>query len=285
MRIACVQKDVRLGAIDENVASLKAQLRQLAGEGVDLVVFPEAALTGYCVECHADAVAIALEIDSPPIATIVDLVNELGIMTIFGFAAREGERVTNVAMLLESGVPPRVYRKTHLPILGLDNFVTPGDELPVFETRHGRIGILICYDVRLPEPARVLALRGADVLVLPTNWPRGAEISADVVAVARAAENQMYVATCNRVGEENGFSFFGRSKIIAPNGRILQAAEGDETVLRADLDLSLSRQKRVVTAPGRHEVEVFGSRRPKLYGPLVELDTSLPEPGESSQTS
>ncbi|HSH96128.1 MAG TPA: nitrilase-related carbon-nitrogen hydrolase, partial [Roseimicrobium sp.] len=99
-----------------------------------------------------------------------------------------------------------------------------------------------------------------------TNWPVGAEISAEVIAVARAAENRVFVATCNRVGEENGFQFIGLSKVIAPSGKILASAGPAETVIIADLNLEEARQKTIVNIPGKYETAIFESRRPELYG-------------------
>ena len=121
-----------------------------------------------------------------------------------------------------------------------------------------------------PEPTRVLSLKGAELILLPTNWPEGAEISADYNAVVRAAENRVFFATCDRVGEENGFSFIGKSKIVAPNGKILAAAGAIEETIVADIDLSQARQKRAVIRPGEYEFEALASRRPELYGALAE---------------
>jgi 5-aminopentanamidase len=106
--------------------------------------------------------------------------------------------------------------------------------------------------------------------VLPTNWPEGAEVSAEHISIARAAENRVFLATCDRVGSENGFNFIGRSKIIHPSGRVLAAAGVDEETLIADVDLSEARQKRTVGIPGKYETEAFQSRRPDLYGTIVE---------------
>ena len=155
-----------------------------------------------------------------------------------------------------------------MPELGYDRYVTTGDDLNVFETKFGKIGIQICFDIRFPEASRILALQGADVIFYPTNWPKGADISADVLAVARAVENKVYVVTANRVGEENGFSFIGKSKIISPSGVILAGASNGEEVMVADLDFEISRNKRNITIPGKHETTVFESRRPELYGPI-----------------
>jgi len=115
----------------------------------------------------------------------------------------------------------------------------------------------------------IAALNGAQLLVLPTNWPEGAETNADHTAITRAMENRIFVATCDRVGEENGFKFIGRSKIVDPSGKVLASADDTEKVLVADLDLDLANRKRVITIPGKYELEVFKARRPELYGDLT----------------
>lgn len=268
MRIACVQMDVALGQPGTNVSNVIDHLERLKAEGVDLVVFPEAALTGYCVDCLEDAQAITIARDGEEIAAIAQVCERLDLLAVVGFAERERDAIYNTAVLLEPGEAPRFYRKTHLPFLGLDRFVTPGDDLPVFDTRLGRIGILICYDLRPPEATRALTLAGADILVLPTNWPVGAETSADHVAIARAVENRIVVATCNRTGTENGFRFIGRSKIVHVTGYVLAAAGDGEETLIAEVDLNEARQKRTVNIPGKYEVDVIGSRRPELYGTI-----------------
>ncbi|HVT13690.1 MAG TPA: carbon-nitrogen hydrolase family protein [Fimbriimonadaceae bacterium] len=277
MRIACVQANVVFNDPAANIVVLIRRLEALKRDGVDLALFPEAFLTGYCVDSLADARQIA--IDRRVLIPIREACDKLGITTIVGFAERSGDNVFNAATLIEPGQDPQYYRKSHLPFLGLDRFVHAGDELPVFDTALGRIGILICFDLRIPEAARVLALRGAELIALPTNWPEGAETSAEHVSIARAAENRVFMATCNRVGEENGFRFIGRSKIIAPSGKVLAAAGVDEQVLVCDLDLAEARIKRNVMIPGKYETAVFESRRPELYGdiaPAANREADLP---------
>lgn len=265
MRIACVQMDVTLGEKEANRSRIVAHLDRLKGEGVDLAVFPEASLTGYCVDSREDAQRIALA-DSEGLDVLKAACDRLDILAVVGYAERDGDVLYNSATLFEPGQAIRVYRKTHLPFLGLDRFVEAGRELPVFETRWGRIGLLICYDLRPPEATRTLVLQGADLVVLPTNWPEGAETSAEFVAIARAVENRVFIVTCNRVGSENGFRFIGRSKIIHPAGKVLAAAADGEETIAADIDLTEARQKRVVMIPDRYEIDVIGARRPELYG-------------------
>jgi predicted amidohydrolase len=259
--------DVSIGESEANIARIIERLESAKAAGADLVVFPEASVTGYCVSSSESAVAIGVSVtDLKPIREAIE---RLDLLAVVGFAETDGKTVWNSAVLFEPGLAPRVYRKTHLPFLGLDKFVEAGDLLEVFDTRIGKIGVIICFDLRLPEPARILALRGAEIIVLPTNWPEGGEISANHIAVARAAESRVFLATCDRVGVENGFRFIGLSKIIGPDGAVLAAAGvGEETII-ADLDLSQAREKRRVVIPGEYETDAVGSRRPGLYEGLA----------------
>jgi 5-aminopentanamidase len=276
MRIACVQSNVVFSDLTANIATAVRHLEELKARGVDLVVFPEAFLTGYCVSSISEASAIA--IDRGDLMPLQNKCDQLGIALVVGFAELANGTLYNAAALIQPKTEIKIYHKTHLPELGLDKFVVAGDELPVFDTMYGKIGLLICFDLRIPEAARVLALKGAELIILPTNWPEGAEVSAEFVSVARSAENRVFLATCNRVGEENGFNFVGRSKIITPSGQVVAAAGAGEEVLTADIDLAEARIKRNVMIPGHYETTVFDSRRPELYGvlvPAMETETEI----------
>lgn len=107
------------------------------------------------------------------------------------------------------------------------------------------------------------------MICLPTNWPEGAEMSAHAISQARAAENRVcYVG--NRVGTESGFTFIGASGIYDVNGQILAKAGAEEEIIIADLDLMTSRRKRAIIVPDEYEWTMDASRRPDLYGPLVQ---------------
>ncbi len=267
VRVASVQSSVVFGNPKANTDFAIEHLRSLAAEKVQLAVFPECYLTGYCANSDDEARGIAIECspDSSYFARLQAAVDELEIMAVIGFAEESEGRLYNSAALLQPGLPLQVYRKLHLPFIGFDRFATPGDELPLYNTAVGRIAILICYDQRPPEAARALALEGADILCLPTNWPIGAEVSADHVCIARAAENRMHVITANRIGSERGTDFIGRSKIIDASGAVLASASDGSITLIADLDLERARDKHVVIKPGEYEYDVLGTRRPDLY--------------------
>jgi len=244
-------------------------LRSLADDGVDLAVFPECYLTGYCVDSADEAKRIAIPLNHTSIQEWIEASVRWGIHSVVGYAGRDGEDVYNGACLIEPTGKVSEYRKTHLPELGLDRFVKQGSALPVFDTAIGRIGIAVCFDLRPPEVVRCLALQGAELVVLPTNWPEGAEFAPSFLAPVRANENRVFLASCNRIGTENGFRFIGRSGIWDVSGKtIASAGDGEETVV-ADIDLEQAKEKRVRTIPGKYETTVFESRRPELYDPII----------------
>ena len=117
----------------------------------------------------------------------------------------------------------------------------------------------------------MLSLLGADLIVLPTNWPPTSGLTADVIPQARALENHVYFMAVNRIGTERGFEFIGKSSICDPRGGVVAAARHrDEEILFAEIDPAFARQKHLVNIPGKHEVHRFRDRRPDLYGPLVD---------------
>jgi predicted amidohydrolase len=270
VRIASVQANVIFNEPLANSRLAVSEIERLAGEGVELAVFPECFLTGYCVDSVGEARRIAVSREHPALEAVQIGADRAEVLVAIGFAEEDDDRLFNTVALFEPHEEPRYYRKTHLPELGFDKFASTGDKLELFETKLGRIGVLICFDQRFPEPARVLCLAGADLILLPTNWPEGAENSAEVMCIARAAENRVWFVTANRVGTENGFRFIGRSKIIGPTGNVVAAAGDGETTLIADIDLSQSRNKRTVNIPGKYEMEVFKPRRPELYKKLTD---------------
>jgi 5-aminopentanamidase len=130
--------------------------------------------------------------------------------------------------------------------------------------------MLICYDAAFPEAARSLALDGADLICLPTNWPPGAECTCQYVVNTRALENNIYFAAVNRVGTERGFRFIGGSKVCAPDGATHAEAVGEaEQAIYANLDLAWARNKHVIRVPGKHEIDRFADRRPEMYARLT----------------
>jgi predicted amidohydrolase len=192
----------------------------------------------------------------------------------------DGDRAYNAAALVGPEGLIASYRKVHLPYLGVDRFLDFGDRpFAVHETGGVRVGLNICYDSGFPESSRVMALAGADLIVLPTNWPTGAETLAENAIATRALENAIYYAAVNRVGTERGFRFIGGSRICDPTGKTLAVGSTDrEEILFADIDPQKARRKTIVRVPGKHLIDRIADRRPEFYGPLAEPHY-LPRPG------
>jgi predicted amidohydrolase len=217
-----------------------------------------------------EAMPFAEEIPGPTTAALEAACRRLGAHVVCGLLERDGDVLYNAAVLVGPDGLIGSYRKTHLPFLGVDRFTTPGEELHVFDTPLGRIGLEICYDLRFPEVTRTLALRGADIVAHPTNFPMAAKVQTEVITLARAAENRIYLLTANRVGKERWGEFCGWSQIVDPFGkRLAEADETEETLLVAEIDLEKARDKDYVI-PGEYELYLFGDRRPELYGAVVE---------------
>ena len=270
MRVAGVQFSPVFEDVEENVGTVCDVLGRLAAEGVRLAVFPEAFLTGYCFDSAEQAAAVALECGGDEIQQIAAAAQSNDIYAIVGYAEIDEGELYNSAVVVGPKGPIGNYRKTHLPHLGLDRFVGPGTSLPLFEIDDAKVGIAICYDVRIPEVSRCYALAGADIICIPTNWPESAEGSSDHVCPTRAMENHVFVMAVDRVGEENGFKFIGRSKIIDPKGKILASADhADEAILIADIEPSSARDKTIVKRPGVYELPLFDSRQPSLYEQII----------------
>lgn len=271
MRIAGVQIDVEIGNVAGNLAKMSDQMHEAVRHGAQLVIFPECALTGYCFDSRDAALPYSEAIPGRATESFQMVCRELDCLVAFGLLERAESKLFNAAALVGPEGLIGSYRKVHLPWLGVDRYVDYGDrEFSVQTARGIRVGLNICYDAGFPEPARCLALLGADLILLPTNWPPGAECAAEYAINTRALENTIYYAAVNRVGVERGCTFIGQSRICDPLGRTLaHANHAREEILYADVLPDLSRNKHLIRVPGTNEVNRIADRRPEMYGPIV----------------
>ena len=272
-KVAGVQMDIALADAETNLARVEKLSETAVSEGAQLVVFPECTLTGYCFDSLAEAQKVAQPIDGAHVQRAIEIAKQNNTHIVFGMleSADDGA-VYNSAVLVNGEGVVGVYRKTHLPFLGVDRFTTPGGRADqIFDVGGLRVGMNICYDCSFPESARVLALAGADIVVLPTNWPPGSGRVSDLIPNTRALENNVYFMSVNRIGTEKGFDFIGKSKICDPLGGDIQFADhNNEAVLYAEIDADWARKKHLVAVPGKHEVHRFKDRRPDIYGSVAE---------------
>lgn len=280
MRIAAVQMDVTLADVPGNLSKMISIVKETRGAGARLTIFPECALTGYCFSSRQEALPYAETIPGPSVTKMIAACSDLGGYVVFGLLEKEGDRLFNALALVGPEGLIASYRKIHLPCLGVDMYTDFGDrQFAVHEIEGVRIGMNICYDGGFPESGRCLALLGADLIVLPTNWPPGAESAADFAINTRAMENTVYYAAADRVGVERDVKFVGKSKICDPLGKTLAFADHtNEEILYADIDVNRSRNKHLIRKAGVNEVNRIADRRPEMYSKLVEPH-SLKRPG------
>lgn len=270
-RFAAVQMESVVLDTQANLEKIIASTEEAAASKADVVLFPECALSGYALTAD-EAQSVAEPIPGPLIEKLITACHRNRILIAVGMIEMgpDGRTFNACALLGPDGVLG-VYRKTHLPYLGVDRFLSAGDEIAgPFQTDAGKLGILICYDLRFPEAARVLTLAGAQVLLISTAWPQTATLYSDHAARTRSAENGVYLIAANHVGHERGSQYLGRSVITGPNGEMLAEAPQDkEIILYADVDLAICDEKRRIYVPGEYELDIFGDRRPELYGEVI----------------
>ena len=272
MKIVGVQMDISLGEVEENLQRIIEKLHAAAQQQGELVIFPECALTGYCFDSREEAMKYAELENGPAKQQLIAVCQKLKLHCIVGYLEKSGDQFFNAAALLGPDGAVGNYRKVHLPFLGVDRFTDYGDRPFATQQAQGvNIGMNICYDSAFPEASRALALAGADLIALPTNWPPGAECMTPGAICTRAMENKLYYAAINRVGTERGVKFIGRSCICDPNGQVLVSAPADEEVLLiTEIDVELARQKRIIRQKDVHEIDRLADRRPQFYTPITE---------------
>jgi predicted amidohydrolase len=277
VRVCGVQTDPGLGQPEANAEQIRDRMSDAASAGARLVVFPEAALTGYVFDSRDQALDGAIEAESESVRRVRDGSRELGVWSVFGAIERVSvasgsnrHLLYNTAFLSAPSGELHRYRKVHTLCLGVDRFTTPGDEgFRVWELPFGRIGINICYDGSFPESARALKLLGAQLIVLPTNWP-DLYLKTEQIRL-RALENHVNYIAVNRVGTECGVVFPGGSVAAGPRGELLAEGGSEPLSIMVEMDLLSADANRVVQSPGSYEFDYLADRRPNAYAPLREM--------------
>lgn len=240
IQVACAQFQPLLGRTTFNLRAMARWVNRIKSEHFEtqLIIFPELSISGY--ECGNEFNSLAETIDGPSIHYMQNVAYRYHVHLIFGFAERDQLDpgvIYNSAMLIsDTGQIIGTYRKVHL-FDTEQTYFTPGHDYPVFTTKIGRIGMMICYDTFFPEVARTLALKRADLIAISTNWERPRVNDWELCVRARALHNIIPIAAANRIGFDKSLDFFGHSKIIGPLGNPVAAIDTETAgYIHAEID-------------------------------------------------
>lgn len=276
-RVAVVQLAAPWGPPAVMRARTVQALHAAAARGAHLVVLPELCTISYDFRRRDDVAPHAEGLDGPTVTAWAAVARQTGVHIVAGVPERDGPRVYNAAVVLGPGGVLGVYRKAHL--YGFERGVfEPGDTgFPVWETPAGRLGVLICYDLRFAEAVRILLVRGAQVLCVPTTWTdRGKPqpwdqhgwCGAAYLAAGYAYGSRFWVACADRAGQDGRVRTLGCSAIFAPSGAAVAgpAPPDREDLLVAEVDPAVADGLRVTP-----DADLVRDRRPDLYGELTRL--------------
>lgn len=265
MRVAIAQVKASYFAKEENEEKILSLAEKAVQQKVDLLLFPEGVNLGYFIldqtrnkdEALSLALELASDFSSPWVKELKRKAEKGVYIACGGFFKIEGNKLVNALFLISPRGEFASYYKTHLYHLKEireEDFVVKGSELKVVDTDLGRIGLSICYDLNFPEVTRILALNGAQIILLPAAWPKVAGATWDLLLPARALENQIYLLASGQTGGE----YYGHSKIVDYEGNILAEFEEEEGLKLVEIDLAPQEKWRKI-------VTFFEDRRPELY--------------------
>ena len=276
LTIACIQYEPKIGATAANREEGISRAEAAAAEGAGLVVLPELSSSGYVFESRGEALALSEPADGPTVTAWATFARSTNTHLVGGFCERDGADLFNSAAIVGPDGVIGIYRKAHLWNEEALVFERGDVGFPVYNTAIGRLGALICYDGWFPEAWRMLALQGAEVVCVPTNWvpmPNSEHqplAMANILAMGAAHANSFFVAAADRVGTERGQPFLGQSIIAGPDGWLSAgpASSTEPETLMATVDVTAARRGRTLNDFN----QVLRDRRADVYGEMLGSD-------------
>jgi len=252
----------KLGCVADNLALIEERIQLAIDDGKELIVFPELALTGYFLKDLVPEAARRL--DSPEIRRLVELSRRISIAVGF-VEVTDDYRFFNTALYLEDGAVRHLHRKVYLPTYGLfdeQRYLARGERFRAFDTKLGRMGMLVCEDMWHLSASYILAMDGATTLICLSSSP-GRGIEGDSLGSASAWQQltsttalflNCRVLYCNRVGFEDGVNFWGGSEYVAPSGEsLVRGRLLEEDSISATIDEGSLRRERIFSPMLRDE--------------------------------
>lgn len=258
--VSIIQFQPLLAEPEENIRRLELLFDSV--EGSRLVILPELSNSGYNFKGYKEAYQCSEVIGREGIFQdfLIARAKSKNIFIVSGINEREGDNLFNTAVLVGTSGIIGKYRKVHLFMNEKDIFQRGNTGFPVFDLGGFKIGIMICFDYFFPEPWRIMAQKGADLICHPSNLLTGNALRC---LPGLSLMNRIFIATANRIGTEGDITFSGRSVFTDPSGRITEMASPDKTeIITTEIDTQLSGNK-MITARNH----VFNDRMPEMYVP------------------
>ncbi len=263
-KLALIQMDCTLFEVQANLDKAEGLVREAAAHGAKLICLPEVFQVGYFGSRIPDMMRYAEPEDGPSLTRMRALAKELEVHILAPILFSTPDGIENAAFLLDDqGELLGHYAKTH-PVGDERTYLRRGSRYPVFETKLGRLGVVICYDVCFPETTRLLALSGAEVVLVPAAWRASHYFKEwwDIDLASNALDNLVYMAAVNRCGPSGEEIFAGKSQLRSPLGELLcTCGVEEEAILYGEVDLSRVAKERAFNT-------VLTDRHPEDYLPL-----------------
>ena len=263
--LALIQFESILGDPKANRRKAEAMIREAAENGAELICLPEMYTTGYNLDIIGPQITqLAENIDGPTVTDLQQLAKELKIHIVAPLALNleddpEARPFNSAVFIGDEGQILGVYSKCHL-FETERMYFQPGQELPVYDTKFGKIGFMICFDAGFPEVARILQMKGAELIVCPSAWRIQDMGVWHLNMPQRAQENSCYLAAINRYGKEGSLYMGGYSIVCGPEGNIIkELTEEKEDILYCSIDGQRLADFRADGGP------YLPYRRPELY--------------------
>jgi predicted amidohydrolase len=266
IKIALAQMSCKREDKIENLAKIEQTVIKAKKQAADLVIFPELSLTGYVV--RDQIYELAETIPGPSTKAIENIAKKTKAHIVFGMpelSEKAQATIYNAAVFVGPGGVIGKYRKMYLPthsVFEEKRYFRHGYQTAAFDTELGKIGLIICYDIFFPEVSRLTRLKGAQLIVCISASPATRRAFFETLTVARAIENTAFLAYVNLVGIEDGLQFWGGSRVVGPNGKVLvQAKYDEEDLVMCDVDYADIR-------PVETFVPTLKDLRPELFDEL-----------------
>ncbi len=268
IKLALAQISCKQGDKKENIKKIEKTVKKAKSQAAELVIFPELSLTGYVI--RDQIYELAETIPGPSTNILEGIAKKNKTHIIFGMpelSQKAQATVYNASVLVGPKGFIGKYRKMYLPthsVFEEKRYFRPGYQTAVFDTELGKIGLIICYDIFFPEVSRLARLEGAQLIVCISASPAVRRAFFETLTAARAMENVTFLAFVNLVGVEDGLQFWGGSRLIGPQGKILVKAKYDEE------DMVIGEVDYADVRPIEAFVPTLKDLRPELFDKLKE---------------